>query len=433
MSKRLAVSRRDALLDIRPEDLLAAVNRSQSSPIVPAKRGRIPRIGHGQEGVVRRRGRTWRLQYRGPPDENGRRKQHSVRVGDVASMTIEEARAAATRQLEYLSPRRIPHGSSCLWESWTARFLEVYLPMQRTSSQQSTGSVIRKHLLPAFAGLYLPDIRVARIQTLIARWRSLGVAPATITTRYRILRRMLRRARTEGLAVDVPTGADIDLPRSEAISKPKSKAFTTPELVRILTAAEPPWRMLFQLCAFCSLRISEALALRWGDVDLAGGRLHIVRQAVAGREVAPKTSSSVAVRRIPPRLVEHLREFGADRVDNDPEALLFPSPHGGAYHSSGVRRHHLAPLLRRLGITGRSFHGFRHWAGGTAAREGIAMPTVQKMLRHRDARSTQVYVDMQTEDIDHAIDAIECAYLRDGGGVLSAPEKRNGSAREIPT
>lgn len=430
-SKRQRID--DAELDAHLHDLAGSLAaETPASGFVPAKRRKIARVGSGQGGIVRRRGNAWRLQYRGEADANGRRKQHSVRVGDVATMSYEEARAAAGRQLEYLAPRRIPPGTSLLWEAWCTRFVDVYLPMQRTSSQQSTGSVIRRHLLPAFTGLYLPDIRVARIQTVIARWRTQGVAPATITTRYRVLRRMLRRARTEGLAVDVPTGADIDLPRDERVQKPGGKAFTTRELVQILAAAEQPWRMLFELCAFCGLRISEALALHWGDVDLAGGRLHIVRQAVAGREVAPKTRASVAVRRIPPRLVEHLREFGTGRTSTTGEALLFPSPHGGAYHSSGVRRHHLKPLLDRLGIDGgRSFHAFRHWAGGTAAREGVAMPTVQRVLRHRDPRSTQVYVDMPTEDIDQAIDAIECAYLRDAANVLSVSEQRNDPASAV--
>lgn len=414
-------------LDISQADLAAALAFDSASASEPEQRRHLSRLGHGQEGVVRLRGRVWRLQYRAAPDAKGRRRQPSVRIGTVEDMNREQARAAARRMLEQLAPRRVAPGSSCTWEAWVDRYVLVYLPLLRPTSQESVGSVIRVHLSPAFAGLHLHEIRPARVQTWIAKQRAHGVAPSTIAVRYAVLRRMLRRARRESLAVQVPSGSDIDLPRDDAVrGRGHSRAFTTEQVQSILTKASEPWRTLFMLLAFCGLRISEALGLRWCDLDLQAGIIRIVRQAVGGRETAPKTAASVAERRIPPVLLGHLRAFKAERVELvSIDAFLFPSPRdGGPYHASGVRRHHLAPILLKLGIRGRSFHAFRHWLGSSSMRAGVPLPVLQRVLRHRDRRSTEVYIEPTVDDIDAAIDGAESRYLQSAENVLSTDEKR---------
>lgn len=418
----------DAALAAALEADLAA---ESPMPLVPGKRRRILRIGYGQQGVVRRRGNKWRLQYRGEPDANGRRRQHSVPLGYVDDMTLQQARASATRVLESLAPRCVVPGSTCKWEDWVDRYVALYLPMLRQSSQQSSGSIIRTHLRPEFTGKLLHEITPGRIQALIARWRLQRVAPSTIRTRYAVLCGMLRQAEYLGLAAHVPDTRQVSLPRAEAVDlRRRNVAFSTEELAQILAAAEEPWHTLFAVQAFCGLRISEVLGLRWTDIDLEGARLRIVRQAVARREAAPKTDASIADRTIPANLLEHLRTFRAER-GGAADGYLFPSPKdGGPLHASGVRKHHLAPLLKRLGIPHRSTHAFRHWLGVTAAREGVPVPVLQRLLRHRDRRSTEVYTTMSTADADAALAVVQSRYIQAAQDVLSTRAKRNASKPE---
>ncbi len=428
---------RDHFLNIDSEQLEAAlrVAITESPASVRRKPDRAPTIGGGQLGTVRKRGKSWHLQYRGARDATGRRRQPSVRIGSIAEMTRDQARAVASSMLEERISRAVPPGASCAWEAWVERYLQVYVRNLRRSSQDSVRSVIRIHLRSAFAGLWLHEIRLARIQNWIARQQIRGAAPSTIAARYAVLRRMLRRARLEGLAVEVPAGPDVDLPRSDAIdSGARSRAFTTDELHRILATAVEPWKTLFMFCTFSGLRISEALGLRWCDVNLESARLRVTRQAVSGRETAPKTAASVAERRIPSALLEHLRAFKADcAVRAASDALLFPSPrNGGPYHASGVRRHHLAPILQELGIRGRSFHGFRHWLGSSSMRAGVPLPVLQRMLRHKDRRSTEVYLEITNDDLDAAIEGAESRYLQIAGDVLAGGVRRNALEHEKP-
>ena len=109
--------------------------------------------------------------------------------------------------------------------------------------------------------------------------------------------------------------------------------FSRPELARLFTcidATEPdrasPERhrvlpLLFRLLYGCGLRVSEALALQVGDVDLAVGTVHI-RDAKFGKE------------RIVPLHPSPARRFRAyvstTPALTDPARFVFTSPHGGA-------------------------------------------------------------------------------------------------------
>lgn len=443
-------SARRALGEISPDTLAAALDEAERGRQLARdaqRRTKRPalRLLLGQRGVVRARGSTWRLQFRGEKDARGKRPQLSVPIGDRRTMSYELAREAADRMMMEIAPRRAAPGSTCTWQAWVDRYELVYLPNLRRGSRRTVGSIIKRHLLPAFRELHLHELRRSRVQTWIATMRARGAAPASIAARYRVLRRMLRCARAEGYSVEVPAAGDVDLPRRDAptasmLDGANSKAFTREEVARIIAAAGEPWRTLYMLCAFCGLRIGEALGLRWCDVDLSAGELRIVQQARAGEGAATKTAASVATRSIPPRLLAHLREFrGSAGADAQ---LVFPSPRGGCYDDSGVRRRHLNPLLARLGLRrrGRAFHQFRHYFGSAGARIGVPNATLQRLMRHADLRATQKYVEVPTQEIDRAICAIEAFTLACPAGqmsescsppdVLSTPESETGAEGE---
>ena len=80
---------------------------------------------------------------------------------------------------------------------------------------------------------------------------------------------------------------------------------------------------------FAGLRISEALALRWGDTDLLGCWLTVTESktdAGRGRKV-----------KIQPVLRDVLRRLRADNVDAPPDALVFGTATGKPQNPSNVR------------------------------------------------------------------------------------------------
>ena len=80
------------------------------------------------------------------------------------------------------------------------------------------------------------------------------------------------------------------------------------DIGRLLAAAAPLYRPLLATAVFTGLRLGELLGLRWHDVDLAGGVLHVRAQPDRrGDRVAPKTPQALRDVELMPSLVRTLR------------------------------------------------------------------------------------------------------------------------------
>jgi integrase len=105
----------------------------------------------------------------------------------------------------------------------------------------------------------------------------------------------------------------------------------------------PRWRRAFvAVLVFAGLRIGEALDLRWRDLDLAAGTLHVR---------GTKTDAAERTVDLLPVLRDELLAYAAARPDRDPDALVFATSRsggyaGGAKHSpSNIRNRVLTPAV----------------------------------------------------------------------------------------
>jgi integrase len=95
-------------------------------------------------------------------------------------------------------------------------------------------------------------------------------------------------------------------------------------------------RALVATLVFAGLRIGEALALTWADVDLARSTI-VVR--------ASKTDAGVRTVNIVPILHDELAAYSA-RAKGEPDALVFGSSNGKPQSPSNVRRRLLAQAVK---------------------------------------------------------------------------------------
>ncbi len=145
---------------------------------------------------------------------------------------------------------------------------------------------------------------------------------------------------------------------------------------------------------FTGLRSSELRGLRWSDVDLKQGELH-VRQRADRYGVIGKPKSEAGHRTAPlgPMVLNVLREWKLACPKGE-RGLVFPAPEGGvALHNNVVRA--LMAAVRRAGLitscgqpkyTGP--HALRHffasWCINPLDRGGQGLPpkVVQDLLGH---------------------------------------------------
>ena len=161
------------------------------------------------------------------------------------------------------------------------------------------------------------------------------------------------------------------------------------EVPRYLDACKAWYRPLAEVLIGAGLRVGEAIALEWRDVDWDGSALNITRAAKDGGIGTPKGDRGRTVL-IAPYLLELLREhrrgqMEAGRLDR----LTFTSPQGSLLRRDNLRRRGHAPAVKQAGLSpGLRVHDLRHTAATLWLAAGESIYFVQQQLGHRDIQTT---------------------------------------------
>lgn len=132
------------------------------------------------------------------------------------------------------------------------------------------------------------------------------------------------------------------------------------------------------------LRISEALALRPKDVDVAAGSIRVLRGKGSRDRVVGLDPGSVATLA---RWLDRRASLGING-----RQAVFCDLSGAPIKAPGVRM-----LLKRLadkaGIEKRVHpHGLRHTLAAELYRDGVPLPTIQRQLGHASLDGTAHYL-----------------------------------------
>lgn len=180
-------------------------------------------------------------------------------------------------------------------------------------------------------------------------------------------------------------------PRKQPNAARRSREFLTPsEVEALMSAAEKVGRhghrdATIILIAFRhGLRVSELCSLRWDQVDLAQGLLHVNRRKNGTPSTHPLHGPELrALRRLK-------REYGDS-------PYLFSSERRGPLTDSSVRK-----MVARAGVAaGLKFpvhpHMLRHAAGYKLANDGQDTRAIQHYLGHRNITHTVRYTELSSE------------------------------------
>ena len=142
--------------------------------------------------------------------------------------------------------------------------------------------------------------------------------------------------------------------------------------------------LMISLAYHHGLRVSELIALEWSAIDLKGGTI-MIRRSKGGTSGAQHLAQ---------RDRKQLAALRAEALD---ARYVFVSKRHGIHNplSRDAFAKILATAGERAGIDRRLCHphALRHAAGHTLANSGkVNAFQLQAILGHKDARSTQVYV-----------------------------------------
>jgi integrase len=159
------------------------------------------------------------------------------------------------------------------------------------------------------------------------------------------------------------------------------------------------------LLAATGLRISEAIALRWSDLqlDTAAPRLQVSRAIVRGVVGAPKSRHGARLVPLPAELANALR---AVRPPGSPDdALVFPGRDGAPADVGSLRRRVLVPAADRASLPGVGFHTLRHTCASLLIESGLSVLRLQRWMGHHSPAFTlETYGHLLDGDLGPPLD-----------------------------
>jgi integrase len=329
-------------------------------------------------------------------DGYGKQRQKSARTMAEARRLRAELVADVSRGTYRPDTKTTLGEYAPVWlESYTGRTARGLRP--ETIAEYATDIA---HAVDALGRRRLSEITPADVKSYAAKVAEKGLAPATVRKRLAPLKALLATALEEGLIRANPT-AGVRITAAAADTQDDDgpvKVLSPEQLERLIREVPDDWRrLLVRLVAATGLRISEAVGLRWNDVQ--GRRVMVRRRIRRGRAGAPK---SKAGRREVPISAALARDLAAHRLRqrwSADEDYVFTGPQGNPTLTNGTYPW-LKKAATRAEVPWTAWHTLRHTAATRWLLGGVDIATVSRLLGHHSAAFTlSVYISVLPSDL----------------------------------
>ncbi len=283
--------------------------------------------------------------------------------------------------------------------------LETFKPHAQAHLKPTTWSkqsYILAELISHFGDIKLSALSLAMVEAYIRKRQADGVGPVTINNELRVLHRVLAHAAELGLPVSIPKWRKLRQRSSRAVTH-----WTEDEIGRLLAACatEAPDLLPILVClANTGMRVGEALALTWEDVDLGRGVIRVQYHPEDGW--SPKTDRW---REVP--VNDHLMPFLLRPRRSD--KWVFPCASTGDRWSEWPQRK-FDKVRKAAGVSG-GVHLFRHSYASHFLRQVPDLFLLGKVLGHSHTRTTALYSHLLPDSMARVRDAVAF-----GAGVSAA-------------
>jgi integrase len=277
----------------------------------------------------------------------------------------------------------------------------------KPSECRNKRSALRNHLLPAFGRLPLADVTSEAIERLKSALLQRALTAKTINNYLAILRKCL------GTAVEWDALASLPKIRPLKTMPPGFRFLDREETETLLAnALDEGWGGMMLAALRTGMRFGELSALRWEDVDLVRGLIHVRRSRYLGQETAPKNYRTRVVP-VAADLADVLRSLRTRTVVHVFERGGRPVP----WHAASKALARTASLcgIRRLG-----WHVFRHTFASELAQRGVSIQLIRELLGHSTIQMTLRYAHLTQDALHDAIARLvgnprpSCLWAADG-------------------
>ncbi|QCK33064.1 DNA integration/recombination/inversion protein [Streptococcus pyogenes] len=279
-------------------------------------------------------------------------------------------------------------------------WLETYKLTVKPQTYDATVTRLNRHIMPTLGNMKVDKITASDIQMLINRLSKYYV-------NYTAVRSVIRKVLQQGVLlelIDYNSARDIILPRKQPNAKKKVKFIDPSDLKSFLEHLETSQHkrynlyfdaVLYQLLLSTGLRIGEACALEWGDIDLENGTIAINKTYNKNLKFlsTAKTQSGNRVISVDKKTLRSLKlyQMRQRQLFNEVGArvleVVFATP-TRKYFNASVRQSALDTRCKEAGIERFTFHAFRHTHASLLLNAGISYKELQYRLGHANISMT---------------------------------------------
>jgi integrase/recombinase XerD len=266
--------------------------------------------------------------------------------------------------------------------------VEGFLALLATRRAPKTVEAYRRDLAALTAWLDGPVAQVTteQLEQYLAELRAAGLSPATIGRRVAAIRSFFRHQGLLGARTDNPA-AELELPRRRRTLPRTLSPAEAERLVEAASGTSPRAlrdRALVELLYGAGLRVSEAVGLDKGGVDLEGRLVRCIGKGSKERVVPIGRQAVTALRRYLSR--------GRPFLDTRHRPELFLNAKGGGLTRAGAFLI-LRQLAAKAGLEPERVHPhlLRHSFATHLLEGGADLRSVQEMLGHADLATTELY------------------------------------------
>jgi len=348
---------------------------------------------YGEGSIFQRKDGRWEGRVVVGYGDNGYPKTKSVtaKTQGECKEKLAELKEQCGRTTDRLKPD-MPFGD---WlDFWYQNFSK---PKIRLTTQLSYEGRIYTHIIPEIGKIPLNKLSQNDLQQFYARLKKggrkrfveqygEGLSDRMVRSCHTTCRTALEKAVTEGLIRTNPA-IGCKLPPKKA---KEMQVLTPAEITRFLIQAKSEgYYELFLLELTTGMRRGEILGLKWRDLNMQTGELHISRQVVkTGKSTevsAPKTKSSIRTIILPHDMVALLAELKETATCE----WMFPSPvKENEPRNPTAVYHRFQLILERAHCKKVRFHDLRHTFATMALENGMDIKTLSAMIGHVSAETT---------------------------------------------
>ena len=271
---------------------------------------------------------------------------------------------------------------------------------------------VRLRLVPAFGRLKLRQVTRTRIEDYVSALDQGGrFSRKTINNSLIPLRQILQRAVRDGVLATNPAAmADREDPLKLPYEQPDMVVLQRDAIATYLEACAAWYRPLAILLIATGMRIGEAIALDWSDVDLEAGTIRVSRSRKLGGGIGGTKGDRARLVVMDSTTVTMMR--GHRREAGSVTGPVFCLLSGSRLDPSNVRTRGHAAALERSGLPPLRLHDLRHTMATLAVSAGASLNYVRDQLGHASVRTTERYAHVDYQS--HREIAERIAAWRDG-------------------